>query len=68
MKSTKIMLAVIATLIATWTTFSLIGYILSDTSLRDCFTHGGTLFAMLIIGWVPSVIIGADLDKQLKDY
>lgn len=68
MKSTKIMLAVIATLIATWTLFSLIGYILSDTSLRDCYTHSGTLFTMLIIGWVPAIIIGADLDKQLKDY
>lgn len=67
MKSTKIMLAVIATLIATWTTFSLIGYILSDTSLRDCYTHSGTLFMMLIFGWIPAVIIASDLNDTLKD-
>jgi hypothetical protein len=67
MKSTKIMLAVIATLIATWTTFSLIGYILSDLSLRDCFTHGGTLMLMLIFGWIPAVILAADLNDTLKE-
>lgn len=67
MKTTKIMLAVIATLIATWTLFSLIGYILSDISLRDCYTHGGTLMLMLIVGWIPAVIIACDLDKQLND-
>ena len=64
MKSTKIMLAVIAMLLVTWTTFSLIGYILSDTSLRDCFTHTGTLFMMLIFGWIPAVIVAADLDEH----
>jgi hypothetical protein len=68
MKSTKIMLAVIATLIATWTTFSLIGYILSDLSFRDCYTHGGTLLCMMVFGWIPAVIVGIDLDEQLKDY
>ena len=67
MKSTKIMLAVIATLIATWTTFSLIGYFLSDLSLRDCFTHGGTLMLMLVFGWIPAVILASDLNDTLKE-
>ena len=67
MKSTKIMLAVIATLIATWTTFSLIGYFSSDLSLRDCFTHGGTLMLMLVFGWIPAVILASDLNDTLKE-
>lgn len=67
MKSTKIMLAVIATLITTWTVISLIGYILSDTSLRDCYTHGGTLMIMLIFGWIPAVILASDLNDTLKE-
>lgn len=67
MKSTKIMLAVIASLIGTWTTFSLIGWMLSDASLRECYTDGGTLMLMLIFGWIPAFIIGADLEEQLKN-
>ena len=67
MKSTKIMLAVIATLIATWTIISLIGYILSDTSLRDCFTNTGTIMVMFIFGWIPAVIIASDLNDTLKE-
>lgn len=68
MKSTKIMLAVIATLIATWTIVSLIGYVLSDLSLRDCYTNFGTIMFMLIFGWIPSVIIGCDLEDKLNNY
>ena len=67
MKSTKIMLAVIFTAIGTWTLMSLIGYFLSDSSLRECYTHGATLMLMLIFGWIPAVIIACDLDKQLED-
>lgn len=67
MKPTKIMLAAIATTITTWTFMSLIGWALSDMSLRECYTHGATLMLMLILGWIPAVIVGADLDKKLKD-
>ena len=67
MKSTKIMLAVIATLISTWTLMSLIGWMLSDASLRECYTNSGTFFLMLVFGWIPAFIIGADLDEQLKN-
>ena len=49
MKSTKIMLAVIACLLTTWTSMSLIGWMLSDASLRECYTHGGTLMLMMIL-------------------
>ena len=67
MKSTKLMLAVIASLLTTWTSMSLIGYAISELSLRECYTHGGTLILMLLFGWIPAVIIACDLDKQIKD-
>jgi hypothetical protein len=67
MKTTKIMLAIIASLLTTWTSISLIGWTLSDMSLRECYTHGATLMLMLIFGWIPAVIIACDLDKQIKD-
>lgn len=68
MKSTKIMLAIIATLITTWTFMSLIGWALSDLSLRECYTHSGTLILMLLFGWIPAVIIACDLDKHLNSF
>ena len=68
MKTTKIMLAVIFTAIGTWTLMSLIGYALSDASLRECYTHGATLMLMLVFGWIPSAIVGYDLDDKLKNY
>jgi len=68
MKTTKIMLAIIATLISTWTIISLIGYALSDLSLRDCYTHGATIMIMMIFGWIPSVIVAGDLDVKLSEF
>lgn len=67
MKSTKIMLAIIATLLITWTLMSLIGWALSDMPLHECYTHGVTLMFMMIFGWIPAVIIGYDLEKQIKE-
>jgi hypothetical protein len=66
MKSTKIMLAVLATLLLTWCVMGTIGYLLSDASYKECMTDTCTLFLMLFIGWVPAVIVGADLDKSLE--
>ena len=66
MKSTKLMLAVIASLLTTWTSMSLIGYAVSELSLRECYTHNATLMLMLLFGWIPAVIISCDLDTHLK--
>jgi hypothetical protein len=66
MKSTKIMLAIIASLLTTWTSMSLIGYALSELSLRECYTHNATLMLMLLFGWIPAVIIACDLDKHFN--
>ena len=66
MKSTKLMLAVIATFLITWCVMGLIGYLLSDLSLRDCLTHGGTLMLLMVIGWIPSVIVAYDYNDHLN--
>jgi hypothetical protein len=67
MKSTKIMLAVLATLLITWCVIGLIGWMLSDLSYKECMTNGGTLLLMLFLGWIPAVIVGADINEQLKN-
>ena len=67
MKSTKIMLAIIATLLLTWCVIGSIGWMLSDLSYKDCMTNSGTIMFMLIFGWIPCIIIGADLDEHIND-
>lgn len=62
------MLAVLATILLTWCVMGLIGWMLSDLSYRDCMTHSATIMLMFIIGWIPSIIVGADLDKKLNKY
>ena len=62
------MLAVIATILITWCVMGLIGWMLSDLSYRDCMTNSATIMLMFIIGWIPSIIVGADLDKNLNEY
>jgi hypothetical protein len=66
MKSTKLMLAVIATFLITWCVMGLIGWCLSDLSFRECLTHGATLMLMLLLGWVPAIIVGNDVHDQLN--
>jgi lysozyme family protein len=66
MKSTKIMLAILATFLITWFVIGTIGYLLSDLSFRDCMTNGATIMIMFIIGWIPASIVGYDLDEYLN--
>lgn len=67
MKSTKIMLACIACFVTTWFTVSLLAYVLSSTTdFRTCATNGGTIMFMLIFGWIPTVIVGYDLDQKYE--
>jgi hypothetical protein len=66
MKSTKIMLAVIATFLITWCVMGLIGWCLSDLSFKECITHGGTLMLLTIIGWIPASIVGCDVNEHLN--
>jgi hypothetical protein len=66
MKATKIMLAVIATFIVTWLTLGLIFYVLSDMTYKESLCNPGIGSIMLFIGWVPALIVGADVDNELK--
>jgi len=61
MKSTKLMLAVIATILITWCVMGLIGYLISDLSFKECLTNDGTLYVMLILGWVPAIFVASDV-------
>lgn len=62
MKSTKIMLGCIITFLITWLIIATIAYLLSSiTDFKSCATNGGTIMFMLIFGWIPSAIVGADL-------
>lgn len=66
MKATKIMLAVICTLILTWMGLSLLTFLCSgDLTFRQSATHGGVALLMLTFGWIPSVIVSMDLDEKL---
>jgi hypothetical protein len=62
MKNTKIMLAVLATLLITWLAIGTLGWLLFNLSFKNCLTNGGTLFLMLFIGWIPSLVVGIDLN------
>jgi hypothetical protein len=67
MKATKIMLAVIATFIVTWLTLGLIFYVLSDMTYKESLCNPGIGSIMLFIGWVPALIVGADIIQELED-
>ena len=65
MKQTKIMLALVATFILTWMLISFIGYIFSDCTFKECATACPTVMFMLIVGWIPCIFVGDDLNKML---
>ena len=67
MKSTKIMLAVIATFLSTWCVLGLIGWFISDLSYKECLKHGATIMFMLMVGWLPALIVGNDLDNIIEE-
>ena len=67
MKSTIIMVAVLATLLLTWCVMGTIGYLLSDLSYKECMTNGATLMFLLIFGWIPSVIVSYDMNEKFEN-
>ena len=66
MKNTKIMIAVIATILITWLGLSGFAYWLSDISYRDVVVHPGIITIMFVVGWIPSIIVANDLENTLK--
>ncbi len=59
------MLAVIATFLITWIVLGTIGWCMSDLSFRDCLIDGPTIVIMLVLGWVPAIIVGSDVQEHL---
>jgi hypothetical protein len=67
MKGTTIMLAVLATVFATWQVLSLLIWMFSEgLSFRSSATSVGVTLIMFLFGWIPAVIVGADLEKKLR--
>jgi uncharacterized membrane protein len=68
MKNSTILLAILATLFATWQTISLLIWAFSeDMSFRSSATSVGAILIMFLFGWIPAVIVAIDLDKQLDN-
>jgi uncharacterized membrane protein YiaA len=67
MKNTKIMVAFVATTLLTWLLLGLIIYLLSSMNYKQSMCNHGTFFAMLLLGWVPGIIVGADLEEKLNN-
>ena len=67
MKNSKIMLSCVATFIATWMFISIVAYLFTDVAtFREVAANPVVLMIMLIFGWIPSVIVGGDLDKKIN--
>lgn len=65
MKSTKLMLAFIFTSLSTWLGISFIGYLLCSVPFKIILTDPAIIILMIIVGWVPGVIVCADLDEEI---
>lgn len=67
MKSTKIMLAAIATFILTWLFLGFIVYMCSTgATYKDCTANVPLGLVMFVVGWIPTVIVCMDLDEKLQ--
>lgn len=61
MLKTKTMLVCITTFVITLLIVNTIVWYLTDIiTFKQSFTHGATIFTMLLIGWVPAVIVSDD--------
>ena len=57
--------AVIATFLITWCVLGLICWCVSELPFRDCLTHGATLMILMLIGWIPAIIVGNDVNDNI---
>jgi hypothetical protein len=68
MRNTKIILAMLATVLLTWLTLALIGYLLDEQmTFREACKQDGLILIMLTVGWIPSVVVGFDLQTYYLD-
>lgn len=66
MKDTKIMVAVIVTFILSWLAFGFLNYLLTDNTFKQAVTDMPVVLGTIILGWIPCVFVGCDLNKLLK--
>lgn len=60
------MLGVFFVFVVTWLTMGAFAYVLSgEITFREAISCAPVIMLMLIVGWIPSVIVGADLDQEL---
>ena len=64
MRGTRIMLAAVITLIITYVTLGLFHFLLSTCTLRESLISNPVVMIMFIIGWIPAVIVGNDMDDD----
>lgn len=67
MKNTKIMVAFIIATLLTWFLIGFVIYICSDASYKSCLTNMGVPYIMFLIGWLPGLFVGIDLDEKLNN-
>jgi hypothetical protein len=66
MKDSIVMLCSIITFILVWCFFALLCWWFTDLSYKMCMISDGTLQCLIAIGWIPSVIVGYDVNELLK--
>ena len=66
MKNTIITIAITITFMLTWCFFAFIDWCLTESTYKMCMTDQGVLLCLIVIGWVPSIMIGGDLDELIK--
>lgn len=68
MKNTKIMLGVVITYIITYLLLVIFTYCISDLSFKQCMIVEPIGYIMFIVGWVPAIFVGIDLERHYRGY
>jgi len=65
MKTTKIMLVFLGTLLLTWLTVGFVAWIFANQlGYKECLVHGPTIVTMIILGWIPAVVVSLDYEEH----
>ena len=65
MKGTIVMLGVIFSFVITWLFIATFVYLLSDNTFKQSMINDIVIATMVFLGWIPSVVVGADLNDKL---
>ena len=65
MKTTKIMLVFLGTLLLTWLTVGFVVWIFANQlGYKECLVDGSTIVTMIMLGWIPSVVVSLDYEER----